>query len=128
LISTKLSEDELIDLNHRIVERLRFLNQMRAHSEMLDFRIGERVTFQPEGRPQLAGIVIRYNRKTVTVITDAEQRWNVSPGVLRRKMYAKRQKTYRSLGFASEKDQANESFKKTSDTTGISTELFSSGS
>jgi len=26
----KLSEEELIDLNHRIVERLRFLNQMRA--------------------------------------------------------------------------------------------------
>ena len=28
----KLSEDELIDLNNRIVARLRFLNQMRAHS------------------------------------------------------------------------------------------------
>src|SRR5262245_48321525 len=45
-----------------------------------------------------------------------------------RKMYAKRRKTYRSLGFASEKDQTNESFKKTSDTEGISAELFSSGS
>ena len=42
----KLSEEELIDLNHRIVERLRFLNQMRAHSEMLDLKIGERVTFR----------------------------------------------------------------------------------
>jgi len=28
----KLTEEELIDLNNRIVERLRFLNQMRAHS------------------------------------------------------------------------------------------------
>ena len=45
----KLSEEELIDLNHRIVERLRFLSQMRAHSKMLDFRIGDRVTFQPAG-------------------------------------------------------------------------------
>jgi superfamily II DNA or RNA helicase len=45
-----------------------------------------------------------------------------------RKMYAKRQKTYRSLGFASEKEQASESFKKTSDPTGIPTELFRSGS
>ena len=27
----KLSEEELIDLNHRIVERLRFLSQMRTH-------------------------------------------------------------------------------------------------
>jgi len=51
----KLSENELIDLNHRIVARLRFLNQMRAHSQMLDFRIGDRVTFQPEGRPALFG-------------------------------------------------------------------------
>ncbi len=45
-----------------------------------------------------------------------------------RKMYAKRQKTYRSLGFASETNQTNESFKKTSDATGIPAELFSSGS
>jgi hypothetical protein len=52
----KLSEEELVDLNHRIVERLRFLNQMRAHSQMLDFKIGDRVTFQPEGRPPLIGI------------------------------------------------------------------------
>lgn len=36
----KLTEDELVDLNNRIVARLRFLNQMRAHSQMLDFRIG----------------------------------------------------------------------------------------
>jgi len=34
----KLTEAELIDLNHRIVERLRFLNQMRAHAQMLEFR------------------------------------------------------------------------------------------
>jgi hypothetical protein len=32
----------------------------------------------------LAGILIRYNRKTVTVITDAGQHWNVSPGLLRK--------------------------------------------
>jgi hypothetical protein len=37
---------ELIDLNHRIVARL-LLHQMRAHTEMLEFKIGDRVTFQP---------------------------------------------------------------------------------
>jgi len=80
----KLSEEELIDLNNRIVERLRFLNQMRAHSQMLEFKIGDRVTFQPEGRPPLVGMLTRYNRKTVTVITDDGQHWNVSPGPLRK--------------------------------------------
>ena len=44
----KLTEEELIDLNNRVVARLRFLNQMRAHSQMLDFRIGDRVTFSPK--------------------------------------------------------------------------------
>src|ERR671919_1912652 len=33
----ELSEAELIDLNHRVVDRLRFLSQMRAHSQMLLF-------------------------------------------------------------------------------------------
>jgi hypothetical protein len=80
----KLSEAELIDLNHRIVERLRFLSQMRAHSQMLDFKIGERVTFHPDGRPPLFGIVTRYNKKTVTVITESGQQWNVAPGLLSR--------------------------------------------
>jgi hypothetical protein len=80
----KLSETELIDLNHRIVARLRFLNQMRAHSQMLDFRIGDRVTFQPEGRAALFGIVTRYNRKSVTVITEGGEHWTVAPGLLRK--------------------------------------------
>ena len=78
----KLSEEELIDLNHRIVERLRFLSQMRAHSQMLDFKIGDRVTFQPQGRPPVVGMLTRYNKKTVTVITDTGQHWNVAPGFL----------------------------------------------
>jgi len=80
----KLTEEELIDLNHRIVERLRFLSQIRAHSKMLDFRIGDRVTFQPEGRPPVVGMLTRYNKKTVTVITDSGQHWNVAPGLLRK--------------------------------------------
>lgn len=80
----QLGEEELIDLNNRVVARLRFLNQMRAHSQMLDFRIGDRVTFHPEGHPPLLGIVTRYNRKTVTVITDIGQHWNVAPRLLRK--------------------------------------------
>jgi hypothetical protein len=80
----QLTEAELIDLNHRIVERLRFLHQMRAHVEMLEFKIGDRVTFQPPGQGHLEGMLTRYNKKTVTVITDTGQQWNVSPALLSR--------------------------------------------
>ncbi len=55
-----LSEEELIELNHKVVARLRFLNQMRSHSAMLDFRIGERVKFHPTGSPEVTGILTRY--------------------------------------------------------------------
>jgi hypothetical protein len=75
----KLTEAELIDLNNRIVARLKFLQQMRAHASMLEFSIGERVSFQPEGHPVLHGIITRYNRKSVTVITENGQHWNVAP-------------------------------------------------
>jgi flagellar biosynthesis/type III secretory pathway ATPase len=80
----KLTEAELIDLNNRIVERLRFLNQIRAHATMLDFKIGDRVSFEPEGRSVVIGMLTRYNKKTVTVITDSGERWNVAPRLLRR--------------------------------------------
>jgi hypothetical protein len=80
----KLTEAELIDLNNRVVERLRLLNQLRAHGEMLQFKIGDRVSFQPEGHRVMAGMLTRYNPKTVTVVTDGGQRWNVTPRLSRR--------------------------------------------
>jgi hypothetical protein len=80
----KLTEPELIDLNNRIVARLKFLQQMRAHASMLAFSLGERVSFQPDGHPVLFGVITKYNRKSVTVITEAGQHWTVAPSFLRR--------------------------------------------
>jgi hypothetical protein len=80
----KLTEAELIDLNNRVVARLRFLSEMRAHARMLEFKIGDRVSFQPDGHPPVVGMITRYNKKTVTVVSDAGQRWNVAPSLLRR--------------------------------------------
>lgn len=77
-----LTEAELIDLNHRVVERLRFLQQMRAHRRMLDFKIGERVRFDADGHGKVEGMLTRYNRKSVTVITDDGRHWTVSPSLL----------------------------------------------
>lgn len=75
----RLTESELVDLNHHIVARLRFLRQLDAHASMLEFRIGERVTFHPDGRPAVTGMITRYNNKTASIVTDDGQRWNVAP-------------------------------------------------
>jgi hypothetical protein len=78
-----LSEGELIELNHKVVARLRFLAEMRSHAAMLDFRIGEKVRFRPDGHPEQTGTSTKYNRRTVTAITGGGQHWNVSPGFLK---------------------------------------------
>lgn len=80
----KLTENELIDLNNRIVARLKFIHQFRAHSQMLEFSIGDQVCFQPDDHPLLTGMLTRYNKKTVTVVTDGGQQWNVAPSFLRK--------------------------------------------
>lgn len=78
----KMAEKDLIDLNHRIVARLKYLDQVRNHEKMIKFRIGEQVMFQPDGYPQIAGMITKYNKKTDTLITDKGEQWNVAPGLL----------------------------------------------
>ena len=77
-----LNYEELIELNHKIVERLKFLESMHTHHEMIQFSPGEKVSFEPSGRERQFGTLVKYNKKTVTVITETGERWNVSPHLL----------------------------------------------
>ena len=49
---------------------------------MMEFSVGEKVRFNPPGRGEMVGVLVKYNRKTVTIVTDAGERWNVSPHLL----------------------------------------------
>jgi hypothetical protein len=64
-----LSCVELLQLNHRVVERLKMLEAMQAHVDMMAFNLGARVSFDSKYGRQL-GTVVKYNRKTVTVLGD----------------------------------------------------------
>lgn len=79
----QLSEEELIELNHKVVERLRLMRQIRSHQEMFRFKIGDRVTFHPSGHGPQTGTLTRFNRKSVTVITDNGGHWNVDPSLIK---------------------------------------------
>ena len=77
-----LTGDELVALNHRIVERIKMLETLEAHQSMMQFHPGARVSFPSPHGGRLCGTVIKFNRKTVTVVTDNQQRWNVSPHLI----------------------------------------------
>jgi hypothetical protein len=77
-----LTEEELVQLNHVIVARLRLMRQVRAHGQMMNFHIGQAVRFD-DGRGQLVrGMVKSHNRKSVTIVTDCGCQWRVSPHLL----------------------------------------------
>ena len=77
----QLTEDELVELNHRIIERLKFIDTMQAHQSMMAFNIGNRVSFDSKHGRQI-GILTKFNQKTVTVVTDNGHRWRISPHLL----------------------------------------------
>ncbi len=78
----RLNEDDLRLLNRLIVERIKFISQTRVASLMAGFTKGDRVVFCAPDGSNLEGIVLRLNKKTVSVIASDGHQWNVSPGLL----------------------------------------------
>lgn len=76
-----LTIEELIALNHRVVERLKFLQKARAHVDMMAFNLGAKVSFETDDGRRF-GRLTKYNQKTVTVITDEGQQWRIPPHLL----------------------------------------------
>ncbi len=79
----QFTEEELVHLNRLVVERLRLMRQVRDHQAMIQFRVGQRVAFTTGGGQHVRGVLTRYNRKSVSVLSDVGQSWTVAPGLLR---------------------------------------------
>ena len=77
-----LNAEELVALNRRIVERLKMMESLAVHESMMQFHPGARVSFESLQQARVTGTIMKFNRKTVTVVTDNGQRWNVSPHLL----------------------------------------------
>jgi hypothetical protein len=79
---TKLSEDDLIELNRRIVERLQVLRSAKSLAQLARFSVGMVVEFDADDGRTITGTVARLNQRTATVVS-ASGRWRVSPSLLR---------------------------------------------
>jgi hypothetical protein len=78
----KLNRAELLELNRRIIERLKYLSKKEAVEYSRKFSVGDVVEFNNEGTI-IHGTVIRINRKTLSIKT-REGQWNVPPQFLRK--------------------------------------------
>jgi len=78
----KLSKGELLELNRRIIQRIKYLLGRETRELSKKFIVGDVVEFCNRENV-VRGIVIRINRKTLSVQTK-EGRWNVPPQFLRK--------------------------------------------
>ncbi len=78
----KLSLEELFELNKQVVRRIQYLHSLKTRAQLDQFEVGDRVSFQSDGRA-VEGIVVRVNRKTVSVKTK-DSHWTIPPKFLTR--------------------------------------------
>lgn len=73
----ELSRNELIELNRRVIERIEFLDKCDMETKKKEFRIGDIAKFEDPSGNIHECIIIRFNKKTVTVSTGKDGRWNI---------------------------------------------------
>ncbi len=77
-----LSRDELVELNDRVIERLKYLDAVYAQRAMMALNIGSQVSFDSPRHGRVFGTLIKFNRKTVVVLTEDRKQWRVPPDIL----------------------------------------------
>ena len=73
--------DELLEINQLICDRIDELRARQDHEAMHRLCVGNAVSFESkEGR--MFGLIIKINRKTVSVLSEDKRQWKISPGLL----------------------------------------------
>ncbi|HNO23626.1 MAG TPA: hypothetical protein PKK94_11645, partial [Leptospiraceae bacterium] len=65
-----MNADQLSYLNRMIIERFRVLEKEKIEKDLQKFRLGEKVAFQDNEGIERKGVVIRINKKSISVHTD----------------------------------------------------------
>ena len=60
---TKLSEDELLELNRRVVGRLQFTRSAKSLTQLARFSVGMAVEFDTDDGRTISGTVARLNQR-----------------------------------------------------------------
>ena len=81
---TRYTEEELVELSRRIVERIRALRQGRCRERMAEFKVGDRVRFQPDCGHEVVGTIVRLKQKSVTIVSSDGPQWRVAPVFVRK--------------------------------------------
>lgn len=77
-----LSREELVALNDCVIERLKYLDAVYAQRAMMTLNIGSQVSFDSSRQGRVFGTVIKFNRKTIVVLTKDRVQWRIPPDIV----------------------------------------------
>lgn len=78
----QLGEDDLRFLNRAIVDHIKLIRSARKSASMAQFSVGDTVSFRDKEGELVNATVIRLNKKTASLVTEDDERWNVAPELL----------------------------------------------
>lgn len=87
---SKLSLQELRELNLEIQERFEYLKQAESYKALAKLEVGDTVSFQTHEGETIRGTIMRLNKKSVTIVAEDRRGWKVDP-ILLRKVTSKRE-------------------------------------
>ncbi|MHA2710307.1 hypothetical protein [Vibrio owensii] len=79
----KLTRKELIELNNRIVARLERLDELEIQAKRQQFILGSPAEFVDDIGIVHVCVVVKFNKKTISVSTVNGERWNIPADRLR---------------------------------------------
>ncbi len=77
-----LSTEALIELNKKIVSRIKELRAQEQFKAAAQFRMGDVVSFPNNDKVKTTGFIISIRKSTISVLTENNERWNVSATLL----------------------------------------------
>jgi ribosomal protein L35AE/L33A len=76
------SLSELRELNQKLVAHIKLRHERESQARMVKFTIGDRVCFESSSGELIEGEILRFNKKSVTIETNAKAQWRVAPQFL----------------------------------------------
>ena len=77
------SMDELVELNKRIISRIKELNSQKQAQAALKFRMGDIVSFvKTDDHVKVVGLILSIKKTKVCILTETGSQWTVSPVLL----------------------------------------------
>lgn len=80
----RMNEEQLRELNRKVVEKLNLFQKVKRLQAISNFSVLDKVSFIHNGEEK-HGTITRLNQKTVTIITDDDEHWNVNPSLLKKR-------------------------------------------